>query len=394
MRIPLIALITFLVLTLGSDAFIFYLSRSLRNRFRALRYILYGFYALEYALLIAAIIIPARSGDADMLVTKMWLLFAFLTIIIPKLLLCIFGAIACLPALWHRPRWRICILLGTCAATLLFIAMWWGALVTRFDLKVHQIEISSPEIPESFDGYRIIQFSDLHLGTFGTDTTYVSQMVDCINSLEPDLIVFTGDLVNRTADELRPFIPVLSRLRAPDGVISIMGNHDYGDYYDWDSPPDKENSLREFHRMQRDMGWNLLLNQHTFLHLTSDTIAVIGVENVGDPPFIRYGNLQEAYPALTDSVPKILLSHNPAHWEADIKDSPANIFLTLSGHTHAMQMRFFSWSPAAWRYRYWDGLYSDSTGHSLFVDTGVGTVGFPMRLGVSPRITLITLRHR
>jgi predicted MPP superfamily phosphohydrolase len=218
-------------------------------------------------------------------------------------------------------------------------------------------------------------------------------VLDSLRQLSPDLIVFTGDIVNRRTDELHPFVETLSNISAPYGVYSILGNHDYGDYCDWPSDEAKRQNLDELISLENQMGWKMLNNETAFIHLAADSIALIGVENVGDPPFHTYGDLDKAYPTLDDGVTKILLSHNPAHWVDDICDAPdKNIALTLSGHTHAMQMAFGRISPAIFRYKTWGGLYNDNDNHSLYVNIGIGTVGFPARIGATPEITLFTLK--
>ncbi|MDE5643679.1 MAG: metallophosphoesterase [Muribaculaceae bacterium] len=220
-------------------------------------------------------------------------------------------------------------------------------------------------------------------------------MVEKVNSLHPDMIVFTGDIVNRHSQELQPFVQTLSGLDAPYGVWSILGNHDYGDYYEWASPQDKLQDIENLCGMQSRMGWHLLRNAHADITKGADTLKLIGVENLGDPPFRNYGDLAASYPDLSDDRFKILLSHNPAHWTADIKGNEnINIPLTLSGHTHAMQMSIgHSISPAAFRYDTWGGMYADSVGHKLYVNIGMGEVGIPARIGATPEITIITLRH-
>ena len=239
-----------------------------------------------------------------------------------------------------------------------------------------------------------MQISDMHLGSYGNDTTFVAKLVDSINALHPDVVFFTGDIVNRCSDELKPFMSVLSRLNAKDGVYSIMGNHDYGDYRNWQNPQDKINDRIKLKDMQRQMGWRMLNNSHDYLRRGSDSIAIVGVENIGDPPFESYGDLNKAYPTPSDSVFKILLTHNPAHWTSAIKDNKSQRFdLTLSGHTHAMQIEFAHISPAVFRYKTWGGMYNDSIGHDLYVNIGTGTVGFPARIGATPEVTLFTLHQ-
>ena len=267
-------------------------------------------------------------------------------------------------------------------------------MVTRNSIKVNEVAVSFPELPLQFNGYRIVQISDMHVGSFGNDTTFVSKVVNTINDLHPDLILFTGDIVNRESDELIPFVNTLSRLNAPDGVISVLGNHDYGDYKKWSSEKAKTDNLSLMRSLQNDMGWTLLDNDYRLIFNSDDSIAVIGVENWGEPPFSRYGDLKKAYPNLNDSVFKILLTHNPSHWLAEVTPS-TNINLSLSGHTHAMQIMFdlgkHKFSPAKWKYDQWGGLY-DNNGQKLYVNIGLGEVGIPARFGATPEITLITLK--
>lgn len=329
--------------------------------------------------------------------SAMWLLYTWLTVFLSKAVWVLFDLISKMPQLWHGTRWKW---VARCAwlAIPVFLFMWWGALVERFRIDVERIDVVRPDLPEAFDGFTIAQFSDIHLGTFGNDTSFVAEVVERINSLHPDMIVFTGDIVNRHSAEMAPFVQTLSRLYAPYGVYSILGNHDYGDYYKWDNPCDKVENMADLYNYQQQACLRLLNNNTDFIYAGADSLALIGVENIGDPPFPVYGNLDEAYPGdLDDPVFKILLSHNPAHWEADICEAPdKNIALTLAGHTHAMQMRFLGWSPAKYRYDRWAGLYADTdSAHLLYVNIGSGEVGMPARLGsATPEITLFTLRRQ
>lgn len=338
---------------------------------------------------------PKTGGDARQLDTIMWALFAYFSVYVPKYIFCLFDLLAKIPQLWHRHRISALTWCGEILGTVLFVLMWWGALVNRYNIDIKQVEIAGNGLPAAFDGLTIAQISDLHTGTYGTDTTFVAKLVDAVNGLQPDVIVFTGDIVNRHTSELAPFTGVLSRLNAPMGVYSILGNHDYGDYYRWPSEQAKAANLAMLDSLERAMGWNLLRNETAYLHRGNDSIAIVGVENIGDPPFHRYGNLNASYPgSLADDTYKILLSHNPSHWVDDICDNPDNnIALTLSGHTHAMQVELFGLSPARWRYRTWGGLYPSPDGRRpLYVNIGAGEVGIPARIGATPEITLITLR--
>ncbi len=383
-----------LLCALAVDAYIFIvLRRRSRSRVPSLLQLVSAI-AL-YVLLIVALCLPMRTGDSSMLLLKMWLLFGFMTTVLGKLVFVLIDAISLIPVPFSGRRWRWLSCPAAVAGIVTFAALWWGALINRFNIDTTQTDIEIPGLPASFDGYRIVQLSDLHVGTYGADTAFVGRLVGHVNSLHPDLIVLTGDIVNRRTDEIKPFVNVLSRLQAPDGVYSILGNHDYGDYYDWDSDSAKSRSLDQLVDIQRDMRWHLLLNSHAVIHAGADSIALIGVENVGDPPFKVYGDLSAAYPDLSDGVTKILLTHNPVHWDMEVAGNDSvNVALTLSGHTHAMQIRMLGLSPAAWRYDHWGGLYSDGKGHQLYVNIGVGTVGLPMRLGATPEVTLFTLRRK
>lgn len=362
-----------------------------------------------WVFIIVTLCLPRRSEDSGIL-TVMWMLYSYLTVYVGKLGYVICSLIGRLVrAISHsRSKRHPARLVGAAVGITLFIMMWWGVGVTRRAIQVNEVEVESPKIPRSFNGYTIAQISDIHVGTWGTDTTFVSALVDSVNALHPDLILFTGDIVNRRTEELKPFISVLSRLKAPDGVLSILGNHDYGDYVDWSNPDDRLANNRELAADQERMGWDLLNNTRRFIAKGSDSIMVIGVENIGDPPFPTYGDLEKALPASSDSIYhqndtrfKILMTHNPAHWDKEVSHK-TNIDLSLAGHTHAMQMMIkiggWEWSPAKFRYEQWGGMYErlNDRGHKtrLYVNIGAGEVGMPSRiLNAYPEITLFTLKH-
>ncbi|MDE6277419.1 MAG: metallophosphoesterase [Muribaculaceae bacterium] len=390
-----------MILIIISALLFWYVLRALRTRCSSRIPLKFGriMIVVLLALVLYVICAPKRSGDDAQLRSVMWALFAYISVFVPVLLYVVLDLVSRVPELFRRHRWKWLGRVGALLALFSFGAVWWGALYTARHTEVRRVEVYVPGLPESFDGYTIAQFSDFHTGTYGTDTTFVSHVVNEINALHPDLICFTGDIVNRRSSELRPFTSLLSKLHAPDGVYSVLGNHDYGDYLNWPDSASKAANLEELKDMQQAMGWRMLNNATDTLRRSSgaDSIMLIGVENVGDPPFHTYGNLDVAYPGdLDDSNTKILLSHNPAHWLDDIKDAPdKNIALTLSGHTHAMQMRFLGWSPAVFRYSTWGGLYPDNDGASqLYVNIGLGEVGFPARIGATPEITLVTLRKK
>ena len=395
MRVPPTPLLIALILCLLCDWYIFRCIRSGKSGgFGSKVYI--AFSTLCYCVLGVALMLPRRDGDNAMLLTVMWMLFSFATVYLSKVIYVVIDLIGRIPQLFRCKRMSYSRIIAGVMSVIVFLLMWWGALVNRFSIDTVRLDFSDPSLPQSFDGYKIVQISDLHVGTFGDNTAFLSRLVDSINVLKPDLVVFTGDIVNTRSDELLPHVNTLSQLKAPDGVISILGNHDYGDYANWPSMSDKDRNLEDLKMMQRNMGWRLLCNETAYIKRGGDSIAIIGVENIGDPPFHIYGSLDKAYSSLNDTLFKVLLSHNPAHWRDSIRSNDQiNIPLTLSGHTHAMQMELAGVSPAALRYKEWGGLYFDpDSTHSLYVNIGAGTVGFPARIGAKPEITLIKLRKR
>ncbi len=394
MRFPLLPILILLAFNALVDVYIYCVAAtSSRKRWPAKVQLWSAvFFALA---LIATICMPKRGGSENEFLWVLWMLFGYLSIYAGKIIYVLGDIISRLPRLWKARRWKWVARTGLVLGIGLFSAMWWGALFNRFRVNVIDKSVYLSDLPAAFDGFRIAQISDLHVGTFGTDPEFLDKLVAEVNAQKPDLIVFTGDIVNRRSCELPPFTQALSRLKAPYGVYSVMGNHDYGDYASWESDGAKEEDVRNLQAMQAKMGWKMLNNAHDIIRVKGDSIALIGVENVGDPPFKTYGDLSRAYADINDPTVKILLSHNPAHWETDLRDNKnSNIALTLSGHTHAMQMEAFGYSPAALRYKYWGGLYSDNKGQYLYVNIGAGTVGFPSRIGATPEITIITLKDR
>ena len=392
MRIPYLGLFIILLVNIGVDWYIFrFLQTEVRKRiWSKIQFCSAVVFTLG---LIALFFVPLKSMSDAGIRRMMWYIFVYITVYLPKYIFVVFDFIARLPRFWDKRPLAPVTWTGVTLGVILFVSLWYGAIFNRFNLDVKKVEVKVAGLPEAFDNFKIVQISDLHVGTFGTDTTFLNTLVNKVNDLEPDLIVFTGDIVNRRTTELEPFTGVLSRLDAKYGVYSILGNHDYGDYYQWNDSTDRDLNNIEMEKLQADMGWKLLKNDYADIVVKGDTLVLIGVENIGDPPFHVYGDLKKSYPTPGDDKLKILLSHNPAHWVTDIADNPANnIALTLSGHTHAMQTTVFGWSPASFRYNTWGGLYSDTSGkRQLYVNIGAGTVGFPARIGATPEITLITL---
>lgn len=394
------------LLSVAADVYIFL---DLRRNLRRQRWIAPAYAAISVILwiaMVAVICMPYRSPDQNIM-GIMWFMYAYISVYAAKLIFCFFSLLGAIPRLWRRKPVKLGLYAGLPLGLIVFVSMWWGALVTRSQIEVRDVEIFSTRLPAGFDGYRIVQISDLHVGTWGEDTRFLDKFVDSVNAQKPDLIVFTGDIVNRRTDEMEPFLKTLSRLRAKDGVYSVLGNHDYGDYLDWPHPSEKIENMALMYAWQKQIGWHMLSNRRTELIHGNDSIQLIGVENWGEPPFHQYGHLTDAYPISTDSIHhlrdhrfKLLLSHNPEHWRREVSKI-SNIDLTLSGHTHAMQIELqlgdWRWSPSEWRYEEWGGLYSkegpDGKPLQIYVNIGAGEVGMPFRIGAVPEITVITLRN-
>ena len=259
---------------------------------------------------------------------------------------------------------------GVIAGVIMFFLLIYGNLIGRFDYKVNLEKLQFPDLPESFNSFKIVQISDLHIGSFYRKPGKVMQAVEQINKLEPDLIVFTGDLVNNFAEEAYPFIDSLKKLEARYGKYSILGNHDYGDYYNWSKEAKKKANLEKLKTYHKLMGFDLLLNENRNININGQSITLIGIENWGLPPFPQYGDLDKAIKNVEKGNFKILLSHDPSHWDAEVKGQ-TGINLTLSGHTHGMQMGIYNkkmkWSPVKWRYPKWGGLYREN-GQYLYVN--------------------------
>lgn len=264
----------------------------------------------------------------------------------------------------------------------------------KYRYRLERLKVEFDRLPAAFKGLKIIQISDIHSGSL-TDVKAVEKGVKRIMDLKPDVIFFTGDLVNNEADEMKDLKSVFSGLKAPMGVYSILGNHDYGDYVQWESAEAKRANLEKLKSIHKEMGWRLLLNEHVPLEKDGESIALIGIENWGAKAnFSRYGDLQKAYEG-TEGYPfKILLSHDPSHWEAEVCKGYRDIDLVFSGHTHGMQFGVelpgFRWSPVQYVYKQWAGLYHNNH-QRLYVNRGFGFLGYPGRVGILPEITFMEL---
>ncbi len=282
---------------------------------------------------------------------------------------------------------------GLIVAGIPFLAMIYGMTFGRFNYTVEKTRLVLPELPESFNGLRIVQISDLHLGSLVNQRDKIVRAISLINSQHPDLIFFTGDMVNNFSEEALGWEDLFSGLTATYGKYSVLGNHDYGDYWQWANTEEKRANLDLLADLHQRMGFRLLMNESATIINQDDSIVVVGVENWGKPPFKQHGDLNKALTRVNGAPFKILLSHDPSHWDAEVAGK-TSIQLTLSGHTHAAQfgirIRNFRWSLSQYVYKKWNGLYRHE-GQYLYVNRGLGYIGFPGRVGMPPEITLLEL---
>lgn len=281
-------------------------------------------------------------------------------------------------------------------AGVFFLLLLFGVTRGRHYYKVRRETLYFPDLPEEFDGFTITQLSDIHSGSF-SDAEGVQKGLDLVNAQQSDMILFTGDLVNNHAAEMDPWIPAFAKLEAPYGKYSVLGNHDYGDYMRWDNVNDKHANLVRLKNVHKEIGFRLLLNESLTIDKNAESLALIGVENWGKGGFHKYGDLEKAAARVPDDAFKVLMSHDPSHWDAVTMGHHQHVHLTLSGHTHGAQFGFelfgFKWSPIKYVYKQWAGLYEQS-GKYLYVNRGFGFLGLKGRIGIWPEIAVLTLRRK
>jgi uncharacterized protein len=283
--------------------------------------------------------------------------------------------------------------MGVAVGSTVFGSLLYG-FSNKYNYKIKRVALNFPNLPSSFRGLRVVQLSDIHSGSF-TNKEAVKRGVERVMSLKPDLILFTGDLVNNEAKEMEHYVDVFSQLKAPMGIYSVLGNHDYGDYAKWQSKEAKRQNLERLKQTHGEMGWRLMMNEHVFLERNNEKIALIGIENWSNKArFPKYGDLTRAYAGTENAPFKILMSHDPSHWDAEVRPKYADIDLMLAGHTHGMQfgveIPWLKWSPVQYVYKQWAGLYEQGA-QKLYVNRGFGFIGYPGRVGILPEITLIEL---
>lgn len=281
------------------------------------------------------------------------------------------------------------------AASIPLGTMVYGVVSGAHDYRVRRQTVKLPNLPKAFDGMKIGQVSDIHSGSFFNKTA-VKGGVEMMLKEKPDVIFFTGDLVNNESKEVNAYLDIFNKLRAPLGVYSVTGNHDYGDYHNWESLKAKHDNFKGLIEAHRLLGYNLLMNQHRFLEVDGEKIAVLGIENWGAGRFSKYGQLDQAYRGTEEAPVKLLLSHDPSHWDAQVRTMYPDIDMAFAGHTHGFQFGVeiggIKWSPSQYVYKQWAGLYQEGSQY-LYVNRGFGYLGYPGRVGMPPELTIIELKR-
>ena len=405
----MVRLIIFLILVLALD---FYALQSFRSVVRN-PWITYGYAFISLAILgyIVFQVMTFERGSGDN--SGFYLAFSlFVLVYVPKLVLVVFmfgedvyrvfeAAVNYFVSKSENStlfssRRKFIGQLALGIAAIPFISILYGITKGKYNFKVLKYTLHFDDLPAAFDGYQISQISDIHSGSFDNKEK-IEYAVDLVNKQASDVIMFTGDLVNSESKEMRPWKSTFSKLKAPDGVFSILGNHDYGDYTRWPSEEAKAENFQELLDIQKEMGFDLLRNESRFIEKEDARLAIIGVENWGKG-FKQKGDLALASSKVDTNDFKILLSHDPSHWQYEVVKDPNQYHLTLSGHTHGMQFGIeipgvVKWSPIKWRYKYWAGIY-EKAGQYINVNRGFGFLAFPGRVGIWPEISVITLKKQ
>lgn len=416
MRAGILLLVNIVLFISIVDSLFFYQIRKYlkKDKVRRLFALVYGVISLIFILIFTLLFVKNR-GDINAHDYYLFTMFngVFLLFYIPKVFYLLYAAVVWvirkIIALFkvrkeHYPKreeystrkiTRAAFLgkIGMAVAAAPFLSILYGMAKGRFNFYLKTVPLYLKNLPPAFEGFKVIQISDFHLGNFNQEYHLLHEVTSMVNAQNPDLILMTGDLVNNFASETSGWETVFRKMQAPYGKYSILGNHDYGDYSRWHSQHDKRRNFEGIINAHDRFGFKLLRNEFVEIESGKDKFSLIGVENWGKPPFPQYGDLNKAMQNVPADSLKILLSHDPDHWEQEVLHK-TNIDLMLAGHTHGMQLgvkfRNQTWSPAKYKYKYWDGLYQNGK-QQLYVNRGLGFIGIPMRVGMPPEITLFTL---
>jgi len=389
-RLPLILLIW-----LGADLYFYQAVQTIYNS-ASLSWVYWLIDPLIMSGIIAAIFIRRGSRLQQHLIA--WMMGLMLLAFIPRLFSFPILLIEDITRLFRgfppRAVWVSELTIGV--AALLFFLVLFGITRGRHFYRVRRETIHFPDLPAAFDGFTITQITDVHAGSF-TNAAGVQKGLDLVNAQHSDVILFTGDLVNNKASEMDKWIPAFAGLQAPMGKFSVLGNHDYGDYIQWETPEAKQDNLGRLQQVHAEIGFRLLQDEAVSLQKDGQSITLLGVQNWGKGGFHKYGDLKKATAGLSDKTFKVLMSHDPSHWEGVTLDHHQHIHLTLSGHTHGMQFGIdlfgFKWSPVQYVYKQWAGLYRQKD-RFLYVNRGFGFLGLKGRIGMWPEVAVLTLKRR
>tara|TARA_Y100000815_G_scaffold79775_1_gene68935 strand:- start:131 stop:1360 length:1230 start_codon:yes stop_codon:yes gene_type:complete len=369
--------------------------------FLAVALVVVGNFILQFTVVSEGrVLSPAKSYAFGFLLTFMSLNIVLVPILLGEdIIRGIFGLydrfIAKREAFYIPERRKFISQIGLGLAAIPFASLLYGMYKGKYNFRVLNYTLHFEDLPDAFDGYRITQISDIHSGSFDNKEK-IDYAVNLINKQESDVLLFTGDMVNNKATEMLPWKETFARIKAADGKYSVLGNHDYGDYVDWDSEEAKVQNLEDLKAIQKEIGFDLLLNEHRYLEKDGQKIALIGVENWGKGGFKKAGDLKKASSQIQPDDFKVLMTHDPSHWDAEVLAHDYHYHLTLSGHTHGMQFGieipgWIKWSPVKWRYKQWAGVY-EQLGQYINVNRGFGYLGYPGRVGIWPEITVIELK--
>ncbi|MFI5163913.1 MAG: metallophosphoesterase [Bacteroidia bacterium] len=396
------------------DLYIFYGIRAAFSSSRARSIIAWTYWGVTFSFFALVIYMSLNFSRADGPAAPLvkWSMGMFVLLYIPKLVLLLFFGVEDVFRLlraggvglfkltgsgtevpYFESRRQFIGWLAGFAALIPAVSILYGITKGKYNYKVHKKELSFKDLPDAFHGLTITQISDLHVGSFD-DEEAVERAVKLVNEQNSDIIFFTGDLVNNKASEMEPWVTIFNKLKAPMGKYSILGNHDYGDYSEWDSAQAKRENMLQLYKMHERLGFKLLRNENTHIEKNGQHFELLGMENWGKG-FAQYGDLNKTMQGTQDDAFKILLSHDPSHWEEEVMNHKKQIHLTLAGHTHGAQFGVeipgFRFSPVQFRYKRWAGLYEENSRY-LYVNRGLGFIGFPGRVGIWPEITVITLK--
>lgn len=396
--------LVFFILFMGIE---FYLYRVFKVHFTpkstGVRVYTIVWFSIPLICVILMLLGPSMGKTGRLLVTNLVMIF-FFSILLTGILVFIGDLVRLSSNIIFKPkttevslgRRKMLANVGLVLMAVPFGSMLFGLFKTAYDFKIHRITLKFPNLPKGFAGFKFVQLSDIHTGSF-LKQDELDEAVSLVLNENPDTVFFTGDIVNNRTDEAYPFVKALQKLKAPMGVYSTLGNHDYGDYERWPDVNAKVKNMEAMYQLHKDLGWNLLNNDNVVLERNGDKIAIVGVENWGASfRFPKKGDLNKAKTG-TEEIPfKILLSHDPSHWDAQVIKEHQDMDLMLAGHTHGFQFGIeipgIKWSPSKWLYKQWAGLYQNGKQY-LYVNRGLGCLGYSGRIGIRPEITVIELQQ-